>query len=68
MSVEAGSPAEYVGLMLGYTIVSVDGHPTVAIDDLQALLSVDVAAATLPIKIVRSGVSQEMSAIVGERY
>ena len=66
-SVEAGSPAEDAGLMLGATIVSVDGHPTVAIDDLQALLSGDHVGATLPVKIVRGGVSQEISVVVGER-
>ncbi len=66
-SVEAGSPAEDAGLMLGDTIVSVDGHPTAAIDDLQALLSGDHVGATLPVKIVRGGVSQEISAVVGER-
>ena len=66
-SVEAGSPAEKAGLMLGDTLVSVDGQPTLAIDDLQALLSGDHVGATLPIKIVRGGATQEISVVVGER-
>ena len=66
-SVEAGSPAEDTGLMLGDTIVSVDGHPTIAIDDLQALLDVDHVGATLPVKIVRGGAPQEIPVVVGER-
>jgi S1-C subfamily serine protease len=66
-SVEPGSPADQGGLLLGDTIVALDGQPVRHMDDLLALLSSDRVGETLPIRIVRGGQVQELKVIVGER-
>jgi S1-C subfamily serine protease len=66
-SVEPGSPADQGGLLLGDTIVALDGQPVRHMDDLLALLSSDRVGETLPVRIVRGGQVQEMKVVVGER-
>jgi S1-C subfamily serine protease len=67
VSVEPGSPADQGGLLLGDTIVALDGQPVRHMDDLLALLSSDRVGETLPVRIVRSGQVQELKVVVGER-
>jgi S1-C subfamily serine protease len=66
VSVESGSPAEQGGLLLGDTIVSLDGQPVRHMDDLLALLSGDRVGAVVPVRIVRGGQVQELTVIIGE--
>jgi S1-C subfamily serine protease len=66
-SVEPGSPADQGGLLLGDTIVALDGQPVRHMDDLLALLSSDRVGETLPVRIVRGGQVQELKVVVGER-
>lgn len=66
-SVEPGSPAESGGLMLGDTIVALDGHPMHHIDDLLTLLSGDRVGKAVPVRIVRGGQVQDMTVVIGER-
>jgi S1-C subfamily serine protease len=66
VSVESGSPAEQGGLLLGDTIVSLDGQPVRHMDDLLALLSGDQVGAAVPVRIVRGGQVQELTVVIGE--
>lgn len=67
VSVEPGSPADQGGLLLGDTIVALDGQPVRHMDDLLALLSGDRVGETMPVRIVRGGQVQELKVVVGER-
>jgi S1-C subfamily serine protease len=66
VSVESGSPAEQGGLLLGDTIVSLDGQPVRHMDDLLALLSGDRVGAVVSVRIVRGGQVQELTVLIGE--
>jgi len=66
-AVEPGSPAEQGGLLLGDTIVALEGSPVQQHDDLLALLSSDRVGKPVTLKIVRGGQVQEISVVVGER-
>jgi S1-C subfamily serine protease len=65
--VEADSPAEKGGLLLGDTIVALDGHPVRHHDDLFALLSGDRVGTAVPVCIVRAGQVREVTVVIGER-
>lgn len=67
VAVEPDSPADKGGLLLGDTIVGLDGTPVRQHDDLLALLSGDRVGVTASIHIVRGGQVQEVSVVVGER-
>lgn len=66
-SVETDSPAEKGGLMMGDTIVALDGQPVRHLDDLLALLSGDRIGKATPVKIVRGGEVKEIKATIGEK-
>lgn len=66
-SVEPGSPAESGGLMLGDTIVALDGHTVRHMDDLLALLGGDRVGKAVPVRIVRGGQVQDVTVTIGER-
>lgn len=67
ISVEPGGPADGAGLLLGDTIVALDGLPVRHMDELLALLGGERVGAALPVRIVRGGQVQELSVTVGER-
>lgn len=67
VSVEPGSPAEQGGLLMGDTIVALDGQPVRHLDDLLGLLSGDRVGASVPVRIIRSGRVQELTVEIGER-
>lgn len=67
VSVEPDGPAGRGGLLLGDAIVAFDGQPVRHMDDLLALLGRDRVGATVPVRIVRGGLVQEMTVTVGER-
>ena len=67
VQVKPGSPAEAGGLLLGDTIVSLDGQPVPHHDALQVLLSGDRAGASVPLRIVRAGQVQDLDVVIGER-
>jgi S1-C subfamily serine protease len=65
--VEAGSPAEKGGLLLGDTIVVLDGSPIRHHDDLLALLSGDRVGSEVSVRVLRSGQLTDVKLVVGER-
>jgi S1-C subfamily serine protease len=67
ISVEADSPAEKAGLLLGDIIVSVNGQAIRNFDKLLSFLSGDRIGEQMLIRLVRSGQLQELKVLVGER-
>ncbi len=67
VSVEAGSPADEGGLMLGDTLLSLDGEPVRRLDELLTLLSQEMAGREVVARILRSGGVREQQVTVGER-
>jgi S1-C subfamily serine protease len=67
VSVEPDGPAGQAGLMLGDTIVALDGQPVGHMDDLLALLSSERVGREVPVRIIRGGQVQEVTVTIGER-
>jgi S1-C subfamily serine protease len=67
VAVEPGSPADEGGLVLGDTIVAFDGVPTIAPDDLLALLAGDRIGQQVSVRVVRGGELRDLTVTVGER-
>ena len=67
VSVEKDSAAEQGNLLLGDTIVSLNGEPVRHPDDLMALLGSDSVGTKTSVRIVRAGEVQEMHLTIGER-
>lgn len=67
VGVEAGSPADAGGLVLGDTIVGFDGSAVRHHDDLLALLGGDRVGQKTPLRIVRGGDLSTVDVKVGER-
>ena len=66
-SVEAGSPADKEGLLLGDTLVSIGGHPVQHMDDLLYALSGDRVGTQVVVVVVRGGEAKEIPVVIGER-
>src|SRR5579859_6899737 len=66
-SVEAGSPADQSGLVLGDTLVALDGSKVRHMDDMAGLLTGDRVGASIPATIVRGGQVQDIKLTIGER-
>lgn len=66
-AVEPAGPAEQGGLLLGDTLVGLDGQPVRQHDDLLALMASDRIGMTVPVRIIRSGQVQELQVRIGER-
>ena len=67
VNVEAGSPAEKGGLILGDLIALVGDQPIIDVDSLRAQLSSDKLGQTLPVRIIRGGEVHNLSITLGER-
>lgn len=67
VSVETGSAAEQHGLLLGDTIIALDGQPVRQIDDLLAMLNGDKIGVAVPVSVLRGGEIRKMTITVGER-
>ncbi len=66
-SVEPDSPADKGGLLLGDTLVALDGEPLRHIDDLMGLLTSDRVGSTVTVRLVRGGEIKEVKVTIGER-
>lgn len=67
VAVESDSPAEAGGLVLGDTIVGLDGETVRHHDDLVGLLSGERVGQKVPLAIVRGGKRQTVNVTIGER-
>ena len=67
VSVEAGSAAEGAGILMGDTLVSLDGQPLRHLDDLLVILSTTQVGTTVPVRAVRGGQLQDQSVTIGQR-
>ncbi|NDJ84379.1 MAG: PDZ domain-containing protein [Chloroflexi bacterium] len=67
IAVEPESPADQSGLLLGDTIVSLDGYAVTGLDELLGLLTGDRIGAAVPIGILRGGELLEITVTIGER-
>ncbi len=67
VSVESGSPAERGGLLLGDVILSIGGTAIHHLNDLTGLLTAERIGASVPARVLRSGVMRELAVEVGER-
>lgn len=67
VSVEPDSPADRGGLLLGDTLLSLDGEPVRRLDELLTLLSQEMADREVVARILRSGGVREQKLKVGER-
>jgi S1-C subfamily serine protease len=67
VDVEAESPADQGGLVLGDTIVGLDGSTVRHHDDLLALLGGDRVGQKVPLQILRGGEVQSVNVTIGER-
>jgi S1-C subfamily serine protease len=66
-SVEAESPAEQGGLLVGDILVKLDGEPVRRTDDLSALLAAGRAGQEVALQLVRGGALQTLGVTLGER-
>jgi S1-C subfamily serine protease len=67
VSVESGSPADKGGLLLGDTLIGLDGEKVRHMDDLMAALSGDRVGKTVSVRALRGGQFQEFQVLIGER-
>ncbi len=67
VSVESDSPAEKGGLLMGDTIVALDGEKVRHLDDLLALLSGDRIGKSSQVRVVRGGQLQDIAVTIAER-
>ncbi len=67
VSVETDSPADKSGLLVGDTIVAINGTTTKQLDDLLGTLTGDSVGKSVPTKVVRGGQIQEITVTIGER-
>lgn len=64
---EKDGPAEKGGLLVGDTLVRVNGQPQEDADDLFAALSSDVVGKKVDVEVLRGGQAQTLKITVGER-
>jgi S1-C subfamily serine protease len=67
LRVEASSPAERAGLLLGDVVLSFDGRPVRDAGDIQSLLTGDRVGRTVALEVLRAGALQTLQATVGQR-
>jgi S1-C subfamily serine protease len=67
VSVHADSPADRGSLLMGDTIVAMEGQAVRHMDDLLALLGGDRIGKTVVVRIVRGGQVQQQQVVLGER-
>ena len=67
LSIDEAGPAQQAGLLIGDILVSVNGAPVGAVDDLVDQLAGDLIGKSIPIVIVRGSQAQELHITVGER-
>ncbi len=67
IAVEPDSPADKGGIVLGDTLVTLEGNPISTIDNLLSLLTGDLIGSSVSIGIIRAGEAMELGVEIGER-
>jgi S1-C subfamily serine protease len=67
ISVQAASPAERAGLMLGDVLLALDGHPLAHPADLLPLLDEDRIGTAARARVVRGGEARDVEIVIGAR-
>ena len=67
VEVEPDGPAHKAGIMIGDLLVSFGSHPISRVEDVHAQLGAAAIGDSIMVKLVRGGVAQETSIVVGER-
>ncbi len=67
VSIEPGSPAERGGLLMGDTLVAIDGTAVRRHDDIQARLTPESVGTSVRIRLIRGGEAKELTVTIGER-
>jgi S1-C subfamily serine protease len=67
VGLEQHSPAESGGLLVGDTLVGINGHPVSDHDELFANLSNDLIAKPTPVEVLRGGLPQIITVVISER-
>jgi len=67
LEVEAQSPAQKAGLVIGDVLLALAGQPITRFEDVQSQLSGENIGKSLPAKILRGGAVLELSIVVTER-
>jgi S1-C subfamily serine protease len=67
VQVRPGGPADQAGLLLGDTIVALDGQPVTHHDALLGRLGSDRVGTAVPVRIVRAGQVQDRQVTIGDR-
>jgi S1-C subfamily serine protease len=67
VQVDADSPAQKGGLMLGDILITLDKHPLKDAEDLRSLLTGDRVGKAIPLEVIRGGKLQTLQVTVGQR-
>ncbi|MBI4340094.1 MAG: trypsin-like peptidase domain-containing protein [Chloroflexi bacterium] len=67
VSVEPGSPAAQGGLLMGDTIVTLDGQPVRRLEELLGQLTEERIGKAMAIRFIRGGQVQERGVVIGSR-
>ena len=67
VSVEADSPAQKGGILVGDIVTSLDGNAVEHLDELLMLLVGSRVGSEVPVSIVRGGEAQDVNVTIAER-
>lgn len=67
LSVEADSPADQAGLLIGDVLIALDAQPTADVSDVRLMLNAEQIGQTLTARVIRAGAIVELPVTVGER-
>jgi S1-C subfamily serine protease len=67
VEVEPSGPANKAGIMIGDLLISFGSHPIARVEDVHAQLASESIGKPVVIKLVRGGVAQDATVVIGER-
>ncbi|MBI3970582.1 MAG: serine protease [Chloroflexi bacterium] len=67
VGVENDGPADRGGLLIGDTLIALDGQPVQTTEDLQALLGSERAGREASVRVIRGGEIRDLTVTIGER-